>query len=50
MRLISSANPCRISRAKPTGISKRTGQRIKPPGLGEPSPVVQAFMNTGQDR
>ena len=49
MRLMSSESPCSSSRKKPIGISRRTGQRMSPPGFGEVSLETQAFMNTGQD-
>jgi len=49
-RLTNSDRLCSNSRAKPTGISKYTGQRIKPPALDDISPETKACMNMGQDK
>ena len=35
MRLMISETPCSASRVNATGISSRTGQRIRPPGSEE---------------
>ena len=46
----TSTTPCSSSSEKPTGISRYTGQRIRPPALEDISPVSQALVNSGQLR
>src|SRR5260221_11158628 len=46
--LMTSDTPCSASKAKPTGMSSRIGQRISPPGSEESSPISQEFISDGQ--
>ena len=48
MRLMISEMPCSAIRAKPTGSSSLTGQRIRPPALDDASSICQDSTNHGQ--
>jgi len=50
MRLINSDQPCSISSVKPTGRATHTGQRIRPPGLPDISPVWYICTTRGMLR
>ena len=47
MRLMISETPCNAIRAKPTGSSSLTGQRISPPAFEEASLSFQEFDEPG---
>jgi len=48
MRLMSSEMPCSDSRKKPIGSRIFTGQRSRPPALGEPSSRRKLSTKKGQ--